>query len=161
MLIQTGTDNPTLRAPNAAVPPDQIRKFKKFAAQMVDYVKDPKNGSCGLAAPQVGKNIRLAAVAFLKSWDDEDARVEALFNPEISWRSPETDCEKEGCLSLPGAGGLVTRHRAIRLKWTDKDGKPHDRAYEGVPARIVQHELDHLDGVLFMDKALPLPPENA
>lgn len=161
MLIQTGTDNPTLRQVSAPVPADQIRKWKKFAAQMVDYVQNPKHASCGLAAPQVGKNVRLVAVTLLKTWDDEGAPTVAMFNPEIVARSVEVTTEKEGCLSLPGCGGLVTRWAAIRLKWTDKDGKPHERTLSGTMARIVQHELDHLDGVLFMDKALPLPPDNA
>lgn len=155
MLIQTGNNNPILRTVSAPISAEEIRKYRKFAQKLVDYVCEPKNGSCGLAAPQAGKNIRLVAVAFLKNWDDEDAPIEALFNPEILEKSPEVTTEKEGCLSLPKYAGLVTRPFSIRLRWQDMLGKTHEKFLEGTSARIVQHEIDHLEGILFMDKALP------
>ena len=161
MKVLTGDNDPVLRAVSAPVPADQLRKYKRLAADMVAYVRDPKNASCGLAAPQVGKNVRVVAVTPLRTWDDEDAPTMAMFNPEIVEKSTELTTEQEGCLSLPGCAGLVTRHARIAVTWQDAAGARYRRTFEGVAARIVQHELDHLDGILFMDKAVPVTPPAA
>ena len=102
----------------------------------------------GLAAPQVGLPYRILVM------DDGKGGAQALINPEIESRSG-TIREEEGCLSLPGIFGVVERSKTITVKTTDADGKPVSFEATGLKARIVQHELDHLDGVLFIDR---LPP---
>ena len=102
----------------------------------------------GLAAPQVGLPYRILVM------DDGKGGAQALINPEIESRSG-TIREEEGCLSLPGIFGVVERSKTIMVKATDADGKPVSFEATGLKARIVQHELDHLDGVLFIDR---LPP---
>ena len=102
----------------------------------------------GLAAPQVGLPYRILVM------DDGKGGAQALINPEIETRSG-TIREEEGCLSLPGVFGVVERSKTITVKAMAADGKPVSLEASGLKARIVQHELDHLDGVLFIDR---LPP---
>ncbi|MGH7316923.1 MAG: peptide deformylase [Candidatus Rokuibacteriota bacterium] len=102
----------------------------------------------GLAAPQVGLPYRILVM------DDGKGGAQALINPVIDSRSG-TIREEEGCLSLPGIFGEVERSKAIMVSAIDADGKPVVLEASGLKARIVQHELDHLDGVLFIDR---LPP---
>ncbi len=102
----------------------------------------------GLAAPQVGLPYRILVM------DDGKGGAQTLINPEIETRSG-TVREEEGCLSLPGVFGVVERSKTITVKAIDADGKPVSLEATGLKARIVQHELDHLDGVLFIDR---LPP---
>ncbi len=158
MRIETGESNPVLRAVCAPVDPSEIRRWKKFAAELVDFVENPDNGACGLAAPQAGKEVRIVAVSLMKTWEDENYQTVAMLNPEIVSAGKESETDVEGCLSLPGARGLVSRPREARVRWLDPSGNRHERSFSGAAARIVQHEMDHLDGVLFTDKALPVPP---
>lgn len=102
----------------------------------------------GLAATQVGLPYRILVM------DDGKGAAQALLNPVIENRSG-TIREEEGCLSLPGVFGVVERSKTISVKAMDADGKPVSLEATGLKARIVQHELDHLDGVLFIDR---LPP---
>lgn len=108
----------------------------------------------GLAAPQVGVSQRLVVVGSVAD-DDEGQNVGAAFalvNPEILWRSPELVSFEEGCLSVPDITELVDRPRDIRFRYTALDGEPHERDAAGLLARVVQHEIDHLDGILFVDR---------
>jgi peptide deformylase len=102
----------------------------------------------GLAATQVGLPYRILVM------DDGKGGAQALINPVIESRSG-TIREEEGCLSLPGVFGVVERSKTITVRAMDADGKPVSLEATGLKARIVQHELDHLDGVLFIDR---LPP---
>ena len=102
----------------------------------------------GLAAPQIGLPYRILVM------DDGKGGAQALINPEIETRSG-TIREEEGCLSLPGVFGMVERSKTITVRAMDADGEPVSIEATGLKARIVQHELDHLDGVLFIDR---LPP---
>jgi len=108
----------------------------------------------GLAAPQVGASIRLVVIAAVPD-DEEGENVGpplTLLNPEITWSSKDTVSYDEGCLSVPGITEAVDRPRAIRLRYRDMEGQDHERDAEGLLARVVQHEMDHLDGVLFVDR---------
>jgi len=100
----------------------------------------------GLAAPQVGVLRRVAIVEY------EDKLYE-LINPEILESSGEA-IEEEGCLSVPGTRGTVMRPDHIKVTYTDREGNVHTEEHEGITARIFCHELDHLDGVLFVDKMI-------
>jgi peptide deformylase len=99
----------------------------------------------GLAATQLGLMRRLLVYDV-----DDDARV--LVNPQICERSQETEVEQEGCLSVPGVRVPVERAVRIRVTGRDVGGRPLDFAAEGIHARVIQHETDHLDGILIVDR---------
>ena len=102
----------------------------------------------GLAAPQVDVGLRLAVVDLAPG--DERAPI-VLVNPEITRVSAEWATREEGCLSLPGQYAEVSRPAAVRVAYADLDGKRHEIDAEGLLAACLQHEIDHLDGVLFVD----------
>lgn len=109
----------------------------------------------GLAAPQVGLSLRLCV---LDVQDDEGSASGplTLVNPEVVRASRQTDKSTEGCLSLPGLEELVTRAARVTVRATDPDGEPIEVEADGLLARALQHELDHLDGILFIDRVSPL-----
>jgi len=98
----------------------------------------------GLAAPQIGVGLRACVVRI-------DGKFVSLLNPEIIWKSEEEDIMEEGCLSLPRTTVPVPRARAIALRYRDRKWKKQERKFFDLEARIVQHEVDHLDGVLIVD----------
>jgi len=100
----------------------------------------------GLAAPQIGRNIRLIVVRYL----DGDL---VLINPKICKKSWLKEWDEEGCLSVPGIVGDVKRCKKITIKFLDENGKLRQLTGQGLLARVIQHEVDHLDGILFIDKA--------
>ncbi|MBI1887989.1 MAG: peptide deformylase [Nitrosomonadales bacterium] len=106
----------------------------------------------GLAAPQIGVNLRVVIFGVEKSprYPDADAVPETvLINPVITQLDDEIEDAWEGCLSLPGLRGLVPRFRNIRYQGYDEQGAKIDRTVSGFHARVVQHECDHLDGILY------------
>lgn len=98
----------------------------------------------GLAAPQVGLSLRLCLAKI-------GARITPLINPSITWKSTEQDIAEEGCLSLPGISVNVKRATHIIVQFIDTKGKSQERKLSNLSARIVQHEVDHLDGILIVD----------
>jgi peptide deformylase len=76
----------------------------------------------------------------------------AMVNPEITWRSTETDKDWEGCLTVPGIRGLVPRHRRIEVRYLNRDNRKVEAVFEGFIARVFLHEVDHLDGKVFIDR---------
>lgn len=104
----------------------------------------------GLAANQIGFPLRAAVVRL-----EENGDPIVLLNPRILWRSEELVVEEEGCLSLPGVWAEVPRPKAVRVEYQDGDGRRHVLEAEGLNARLLLHELDHLDGVLFIDHLAP------
>jgi peptide deformylase len=123
-----------------AVTPD----IRKTIADMIDTMYDEVG--LGLAAPQVGVSLRLMVVA-----DEENRDVRVLINPVITEHGGEIVAE-EGCLSIPGIFAPVKRAEWVRLEAQDPDGKPVSLTARGLRARVFQHEMDHLDGVLFIDR---------
>jgi peptide deformylase len=109
----------------------------------------------GLAAPQVGVPLRVIVVEYREDDADEDAapRLYTLANPEITRFSEELELGTEGCLSIPGFVGDVQRSTAVTVKALNRRGQPVRIKAQGWLARIFQHEVDHLDGVLFIDRA--------
>lgn len=103
----------------------------------------------GLAAPQVGVGLRLAVIDLQP---EERREPVVLVNPEIVSASEETETREEGCLSLPDQYADVTRPRAVTVRFEGPDGVRREIAAEGLMARCLQHEIDHLDGVLFIDR---------
>jgi peptide deformylase len=109
------------------------------------------NGA-GLAAPQIGENLRVVIFELKNNPrypDAEPVPFTVLINPELTPLSPEVEDGWEGCLSVPGMRGLVPRHLKLRYTGFDENGHKIDRTVSGWHARVVQHECDHLDGVLY------------
>jgi peptide deformylase len=102
----------------------------------------------GLAAPQIGVLQRLVVIDVAEG---EERHPMALVNPEIVWRSDQLATAEEGCLSLPNQFAEVTRPEAIRLRFSDEHGQEREIEADGLLARCIQHEVDHLDGILFVD----------
>ena len=114
----------------------------------------------GLAAVQVGVPKRVI-VMDLKSGEEDAADVRHLVNPEITWRSEETVVCEEGCLSVPGVYDEVERPARVRVKYLDYQGNPREEEAEGLFAVCVQHEMEHLEGILFIDHLSRLKRERA
>lgn len=116
----------------------------------------------GLAAPQIGIPLQIAVVEDMYELDLDFARARergplpfrVLVNPQYSALGSNTRSFYEGCLSVPGYQAVVTRPASVRLRCTDENGRDVDESVQGWPARIVQHETDHLGGVLYIDRAV-------
>jgi len=107
----------------------------------------------GLAAPQLGEMLRLFVMDC--GWKSGEMTPLACLDPEIIWLSEETATREEGCLSIPGIMVEVTRPARIRLRWRDLAGAMHERAFDGLEAACAQHEMDHLDGIVTLDRIAP------
>lgn len=115
---------------------------------LIDEMKETmkiENG-VGLAAPQIGKHIRLIIA-------DTKEGAKAFINPKIISTSTKIVEGEEGCLSIPGVFGIVDRHKTVKIKAKDRHGNPVRMKAGGLLSVIFQHEIDHLDGILFIDKA--------
>jgi peptide deformylase len=124
-----------------------------LVADLVDTMK-AANGA-GLAATQIGVPQRVVIFGFASSPrypDAEPVPFTVLVNPEIEPLGPERDAGWEGCLSVPGMRGVVPRYRRIRYRGFDAFGQPIDRTVADFHARVVQHECDHLDGILYPER---------
>ena len=150
--IEQGDKNTILRTVSDPIKSHEIWKYVKLGKEMVKYIKNPKNEWVWLAAPQVGYNKRLIIVSLLKSWEDENFKTIMMFNPEILEHSEEKDIDQEGCLSVPWETWKVARWHMIKLRYLDEKWKTHTMVYDDLRSRIIQHEIDHLDGILFTDK---------
>lgn len=106
----------------------------------------------GLAAPQVGVSERIIVV----DPHEDETQPFALINPEILQASKETEKGEEGCLSIPGLRDLVERSKSVRVRGLSPEGELREFDAENLLARILQHEIDHVDGVLFIDRVSPL-----
>ena len=144
--IQVGSDNPILRKKSVAVKKIDARVKKLVKNMMVTMLA--KDG-VGLAAPQVGMNERIVIINF--GTTDKDRRPLALINPEIIEFSKTLALAEEGCLSLPGLFGKVKRAKEVTVKFFDESGRDRSLVLRDLNARATQHEVDHLDGILFID----------
>ena len=123
---------------------DEVRAFVDALFETMDA-----NKGVGLAANQVGRAVRVAVI-------DADEHRLALINPRITAAGDEREAEEEGCLSIPEIFAEVTRPVRVTLEALDRDGKPYTLEAEGLLARAIQHEIDHLDGILFLDHLGPM-----
>jgi peptide deformylase len=140
-------ENPQLR--------QKTKKIAKITPEIKQLILDmettmEKNQGVGLAAPQVGHSICLCIIKTEKG-------ILTLINPKIIWKSLLKDTEEEGCLSCPQIFGLVKRSKAIKVKALNQAGEPVKFKAKGFLARVIQHEVDHLDGVLIVDKFIKSP----
>jgi peptide deformylase len=143
LTIITNPDS-RLRQRSKNVKPEDISDLADFAKAMIETMLN--SDGVGLAAPQVGKNIRLIIV-------NSQAGPQIIFNPEINKKSLLKVWGEEGCLSVPNTFGDVKRHKKIQCSFMDLTGKSRSIEAVGLMARVIQHEIDHLDGILFIDKA--------
>jgi peptide deformylase len=123
-------------------------EIRRVIGDMVETMYN--QAGIGLAAPQVGIPYRLLVM------DDGKGGARALINPVITSRSGGSVVDEEGCLSLPGIFADVERSKTVTVQATDEDGQPFDLAATGMQARVIQHEMDHLEGVLFIDLLSPV-----
>jgi len=130
---------------------EKVKEFgpelKPLFKQMEETMTDAKG--VGLAAPQIGVPKQ---IAIMNPEPDNEEKLIRMINPRIIAASDETDRLEEGCLSVPGVRGDVVRASGVTVAYQDENGKEHTLHAEGFLARIVQHELDHLSGVLFIDR---------
>ena len=119
-----------------------------------------KFGGLGLSANQVGLPYRMFVMRTMHEGDTE-SKVVPYFNPELTRVSQETELMKEGCLSFPDIFLMIKRSKTIEFKYQDVEGKEHTAVLEGLGARCVQHEIDHLNGILFLQRASKLKLERA
>ena len=113
----------------------------------------------GIAAPQIGKSIRLFVIDASPYEDDEPKLKDfkkVFINPKIIDEFGDTWLSSEGCLSIPDIREDVSRHPALRLKYLDENFVGHEETYDGLAARVIQHEYDHIEGKLFTDRLSPL-----
>jgi peptide deformylase len=147
--------HPVLRAKARAIDPGQIATPR--VQQLIDDMFETmlEYQGVGLAAPQVHESLRLFVAGFSPDEDDEPTRgvpKMALINPEITPVGAEVVEDWEGCLSIPDIRGRVPRSRQISVRAYDRRGKRIEIKASGFTARVIQHETDHLDGVLFFDR---------
>ena len=127
-----------------------VTHYRDDTARLVERMKIVmrKASGLGLAAPQVGVSTRIIVY-------DVGQGIQVLVNPKILAGTGEQTEPAEGCLSIPGLQGEVARYAEVRIKAYNEHGKPVSRRAKEMEARVIQHEIDHLDGVLFYDRAKP------
>ena len=145
------TPDPFLKERSKEITKEQLqsKEIQEFCDTMIETMK--VECGIGLAAPQIGKHWRIIAVT-------RDGVPEIFANPEITKRSLRKVKNEEGCLSVPTLTGIVQRPRAITLKALDRNGEDMTIETDTFDAIIFQHEIDHLDGILFTDRAQKIMP---
>lgn len=133
--------------------PDLSDELRKLADDMLETMYDAPG--IGLAAPQVGVLNRLIVLDCEKG-EGVPPRPTVMFNPEVVAASDDLNTYEEGCLSIPEQYAEVTRPAEVEVAWMDRDGNPRQQVFDGLWATCVQHEIDHLDGKLFIDYLKPL-----
>ena len=151
--IQTGTNNPILR--------EKSINIETIDQDILDFSEDLisnmyENNWIWLAAPQLGKNIRIIATT---QWSVKDGKEKfisetVMINPKFLYKSPETMVWEEACISLPTETWDVKRHLSIQVEYLDLNGNMKKKKLKNFNAVIVQHEIDHLDWILFTDKVI-------
>lgn len=124
-------------------------ELAEFGRAMVETMR--RERGVGLAAPQVGRSIRVIVALRMEEGDDTDAPAEVLVNPKVVHKSKETWSYEEGCLCIPGVSAAVVRPVEVEVEYQDVQGRPQRVRSDKFYARILLHEIDHLNGVLFID----------
>ncbi|NOS68082.1 MAG: peptide deformylase [Candidatus Peribacteraceae bacterium] len=139
--IVIGPDNPILRTKTKKVP-KVTKEIKQLIKDMIETMHEASG--VGLASPQVNRTERICIAVI-------GGKITPLINPKITSKSKETDIDQEGCLSLPNVWLMIPRSIEIKLDYVDLQGKKQQRKLMHFDARVVQHEVDHLEGVLIVD----------
>ncbi len=152
--LQLWANNPILRLP--ADPIEEITPdIRQFAYDLVELMRMYEG--VWLAAPQVWQSLRIIATTQWKNskrWQKNTGEL-VMINPEIVEKSEQLTLSDEACLSLPGETGTVKRYKSVTVSYLDPEGKKHRQQFHDFNATVVQHEIDHIDGVLFIDKLAP------
>lgn len=161
-IVTVDEDNPVLRRKAK-----RVRKLNKAIQTLIDDMVETMRAApgVGLAAPQIGVPLQVIVVETPEDEEEEGSgRLYALINPEIVWSSGEMVEGEEGCLCIPGWAGLVDRHTEVTVKALNRGGKEVKIKARNFLARVFQHEVDHLEGILYVDrikspdKLIRLPP---
>jgi len=141
--------HPVLRSPAAEIPDPAAPELRALVADMIETLADA--GGVGLAAPQVHRPLRLVIyyVPASRDLDGQEQPLRALINPILTPLGDEQESATEGCLSVPGPTGLVPRYTRLHYAGQGLDGRPIEGEAQGFHARVLQHECDHLDGILY------------
>jgi peptide deformylase len=139
--------NPILEKKSVKIANPTAPEIRELVMDMLETME--ANNGLGLAAPQVGKNVKLCIVKL-------DGKTYILINPKIQYKSFSKEVCEEGCLSFPGQFIPVKRAKKIRVKAQDRDGNKIMIKADGLLARALQHEIDHLDGILFIEKKVKI-----
>ncbi len=147
--------HPILRQVAPAVDSAEITSpaFQQFIQDLIETMQEYRG--LGLAAPQVHRSVRLCVVEVEENPRYKNKKLSGLtifINPEIEHLTDEKDSYWEGCLSVPGLRGLVARTNKIRVNYLDQHGKKQETVVEGFLSTVLQHEFDHLDGKLYIDR---------
>ena len=145
--------NPVLRRQAQTIQNIEDEQLQKLIDNLI-HTAQSANG-VGIAAPQVAQSYRLFIIASRPTLRYPQAPImepTAMINPQIIARSNDVIKDWEGCLSIPGIRGLVPRYQAIEIEYSTRDGKQHRQELTDFVARIFQHEYDHLDGIVFLDR---------
>ena len=150
--------HPVLRTKAHAIEPSSIKSpaVQRLIDDMFDTMRE--YSGIGLAAPQVHEGVRVFVAGVRQKpigaeiGEDDEMPLMALVNPEITLVGASTELGWEGCLSIPDIRGRVPRAPGVKVKAYDRTGKPVTFTAKGFPARVIQHEFDHLDGILFFDR---------
>ncbi len=145
---------PVIRKEAVKVTDIQNPELQAFIDDLLVTVAD--EGGMGIAAPQVSVSKRIIILSPKPNTRYPYAPLmepTIMINPELTWASTEKEKDWEGCLTVPGIRGLVSRHQTIRIRYQDRNGLLLETEYHGFLARVFQHEVDHLDGLVFLDRA--------
>lgn len=130
--------------------PEVTGPIRQLAEEMLETMYQAPG--IGLAAPQIGVNARMLVMDCAKRENDQNsARPMCLINPEIIWQADETEEHEEGCLSIPDVYANVSRPAAVSVRFLDQSGAKCEQTFDGIWGVCVQHEIDHLNGKLFID----------
>lgn len=153
LLIHTVDKDPEVRTVSADIAIEDIaqKKWQQYFDDLIEAMI--RYNGIGIASCQVGRNIRVIVIS--KEYT-KDAEHTVMINPRLVSTSARTTLMEEGCLSVPKIYGPVKRFTKVRVKGWYRDGRPFDIKAKGMLARIFQHELDHLEGTLFIDTAVRL-----
>ena len=150
-ILQIG--NPILRQVATEVEDVNRGEIQNLIDHLIDITFEAKG--VGIAAPQIGHSVRVVIIASHPNVRYPEAPIMepmAMINPKIISHSTETEAGIEGCLSVKEKRGTVNRYKQIEVEYLTRDGQQQQEKYEGFVARIIQHELDHLNGILFVDR---------
>lgn len=137
--------NPLLAKKAEKIKDPKDQEIRELVLDMLETLKDAQNGM-GLAAPQIGRSVRLCVIIF-------QGKNYILINPKIKSKSFSKETIEEGCLSFPGQYVPIKRHKKVTVEALDRQGNEIEITAEGILSRAFQHEIDHLDGVLIIDRA--------
>ena len=151
--------SPVLRrkAQDVDMAAESKEELSALISNMIETMKTADG--CGLAAPQVGISKRILVVdgnELRETYPELEGFHREMMNPEFLEKSEECDSHEEGCLSIPGVDADVKRSVAIKMRYIDASFNEVEEEFKGFAARMVQHEMDHLDGVVFTDHATPI-----